>query len=200
MALRARTRHPALNVVLVSMHPMDALPALRTGEIDVALADDWDRLPAPASKGTTRFDLLEEGYEVVLPRSHPLAGEDALRLRDLAGERWCVTQEAGFSQALQSTMQAAGFSPDVALRSFNSRALVLAAEIGLGIGVIPVSADTRGSDVALVPLAEPALTRRVFALVRSGSQSSPPVRAVLEGMAEANATPDEDQLPWLAAG
>ena len=197
MALKERTRHPALKVVLVSMDPADALSALRAGGIDVALADDWSCLPAPASKGTVRFDLLNEGYQVVLPPSHPLASEQFLQLRDLAHEQWCITREHGFRDALQLTMRAAGFTPNVVLRSFNSRALVLSAEIGLGVGVIPISADTRGADVALVPLAEPALTRHVFALVRSGSQESPPIRAVLDAMTEAVAPTGSAQLPWL---
>ena len=199
MILKERSRHPALKVILVSMHPMDALSALRAGEIDIALADDWSCLPAPASKGTTRLDLLDEGYEVVLPSSHPLASEETLQLRDLAHEQWCITQEHGFREALRLTMRAAGFTPDVVLTSFNSRALVLSAEIGLGIGVIPVSADTRGADVALVPLAEPALTRQVFALVRSGSQESPPIRAVLDAMEDAVSPHGSASLPWLTA-
>jgi DNA-binding transcriptional LysR family regulator len=199
MVLNERSRHPALKVILVSMDPGDALSALRAGEIDIALADDWNCLPAPASKGTTRFDLLAEGYHVVLPLSHPLAREESLQLRDLADEQWCVTREPGFRDALQLTMQAAGFTPDVVLRSYNSRALVLSAEIGLGVGVIPVSADTRGANVALVPLAEPALTRHVFALVRSGSQESPPIRAVLDAMEDAVASAGSGSLPWLAA-
>ena len=111
--------------------------------------------------------------------------------------RWCITQEHGSREALQLTMRTAGFTPNVVLTSFNSRALVLSAEIGLGVGVIPVSADTRGANVALVPLAEPALTRHVFALVRSGSQESPPIRAVLDAMEDAVATPDGASLPWL---
>jgi len=197
MVLKERSRHPELKVILVSMHPIDALAALRAGEIDVALADDWSCLPAPASKGTTRFDLLTEGYQVVLPLSHPLASAETLRLRDLAHEQWCVTREHGFRAALQLTVRAAGFTPDVVLRSFNSRALVLSAEIGLGVGVIPISADTRGATVALVPLAEPALARHVFALVRSGSQESPPVKAVLDAMKEAVTTADSSLLPWV---
>ena len=61
--------------------------------------------------------------------------------------------------------------------------------------MIPVSADTRGANVASVPLAEPALTRHVFALVRSDSQSSPPVKAVLDAMAGAAVAADSDALP-----
>jgi hypothetical protein len=46
-----------------------------------------------------------------------------------------------------------------------------------------------------VPLAEPALTRHVFALFRSDSQDSPPVKAVLDAMAETAVAGDSDALP-----
>jgi DNA-binding transcriptional LysR family regulator len=197
MLLRERVRHPGLKLTLISMHPGDALSALRARDIDIALGDDWDCLPAIPSKDTTRFDLLSEGYQVVLPIGHPLANETSLRLSDLTREQWCVAQERGFRKALQQTMRTAGFTPNVVLWSFNSRALVLSAEIGLGIGVIPTSADTRGATVALVPLAEPDLTRRVFALVRSGSQDARPIRAVLEALKETAVWADAGSAPWV---
>ena len=62
----------------------------------------------------------------------------------------------------------------------------------------PTSADTLGASVAPVPLAEPELTLHAFALVRSGSQASPPIRAVLDAMTEAAVTADSDVMPWLA--
>jgi DNA-binding transcriptional LysR family regulator len=94
-------------------------------------------------------------------------------------------QEQRFREALRMKMKHAGFEPDVVLSSFNSRALVLAAEAGIGVSVVPVSADTRGSRVVLVPLAHESLTRHVFALVRAGSEESPPTRVVLDVMKEA---------------
>ena len=167
------------------MQPTDALSALRVGEIDIALSNEWDCQPAPAVIGTTRIELMTEGYHVVLPPSHPLANEPSLNLRDLAHEPWCLTLEQGFRAALRTRMKLAGFESNVVLSSFNSRALVLAAEAGMGVSVVPVSADSRGSRVVLVPLAEESLTRHVFALVRAGSEESPPIRVVLDGMKEA---------------
>lgn len=183
--LKVRESHPGLKVVLISMQPLDALSALRVGEIDVALSNEWACQLAPAVIGTTRIELMTERYNVVLPTSHQLAGKPMLHLRDLAHEPWCLIQEQGFRDALLMRMRLAGFEPDVILSSFNSRALVLAAEAGMGVSVVPVSADSRGSRVVLVPLAEESLTRHVFALVRAGSEESPPIRVVLDGLKEA---------------
>jgi len=185
--LRERERHPGLKLMLISMHPLDALAALRVGEIDIALSHDWECQPAPAAIGTTRVELMTETYNVVLSPSHPLAGEPRLRLRDLAHEPWCVIQEHGFREALLMQMKLAGFDPDIVLSSFNSRALVLAGEAGMGVSVVPASADTRGARVVLVPLAEASLTRHVFALVRAGSEASLPLQVVVDSLKEAAA-------------
>lgn len=187
MLLKERERHPDLTVVLISMHPLDALSALRAGEIDIALSNDWECQPAPATVGTNRIDVMTESYHVVLPPSHPLAGEPMLRLRDLAHEPWCLIQEQGFREALLTLMRLAGFDPTVVLTSFNSRALVLASEAGIGVSVVPVSADTRGARVVLVPLAEESFTRHVFALTRAGAEESLPIRVVLDSLKEAAA-------------
>ena len=77
MLLKERVRHPGLKVMLISMQPLDALSALRVGEIDIALSNDWDCHPAPATVGTTRIELMTEAYHVVLPPSHPLAERTA---------------------------------------------------------------------------------------------------------------------------
>jgi DNA-binding transcriptional LysR family regulator len=185
MLLKLRESHPGLKIVLISMQPLDALSALRVGEIDIALSNDWDCHPAPAVIGTTRIELMTEAYHVALPPSHPLANEPTLRLRDLSHEPWCLTQEQGFREAVLKTMKLAGFDPNVVLSSFNSRALVVASEVGIGVSVIPASTDTRGSRAVLVPLAEESLTRHVYALVRAGSEESPPLKVVLHAMREA---------------
>jgi DNA-binding transcriptional LysR family regulator len=184
-AIQLRKRHPDLDIVLVSMRPFRSLPALRAGELDIVISNDWDCMPATASVDMSRFDLLTESYFVALPPSHPLASQSGpLQLKDLAHESWCVTQEEVFRTALTRTMHAAGFQPHVVFESIYSRSIAGYAEIGLGIGVIPASTDVRGMDIILRPLAEPALTRHVFALIRSGSEWSPGVRTVLEAMSE----------------
>jgi DNA-binding transcriptional LysR family regulator len=152
-------------------------------------------MPAAETVGTTRHDLLTEPYFAVLPPSHPLAGDAGpLRLKELAHEPWCVTQEEAFRDALELTWRSEGFQPRVVFESIFSRAIAGAAEGELGVGVIPGSTDLRGMNVVCRPIAETSLMRRVFALVRSGSEESPPVRAILDAMDAAAALAVESRV------
>lgn len=195
MVVAERKRHPRLEIVLVSRRPFRALPALRTGDLDIVLSNDWECLPAAEIIGTTRHDLLTELYFAVLPPSHPLAGDAGpVRLMELADEPWCVTQEEAFRDALELTWRSEGFQPRIVFESIYSRAIASAAERELGVGVIPGSTDLRGMNVVCRPIAETSLLRRVFALVRSGSEGSPPVRAVLDAMDAGAALAMEAQI------
>jgi DNA-binding transcriptional LysR family regulator len=182
-----RKRFPSLELSIRELEPFRALPALRAGQIDIALSHEWDFVPFAADPSITRYDLLKEPIVVLLPPAHPLAaGGGPVRLKDLAGEDWCVAQESAASrEAVERVAQSAGFQPRVIMESNYFRAIGSAVEAGLGVGVAPLMTDLRGLDIAIRPLVEPSLTRRIFAAVRAGSGDSPAVRTVLDAMAEA---------------
>jgi DNA-binding transcriptional LysR family regulator len=182
-AMKLRERYPGLEVVLFAMPPVEALAALRVGEIDIVLSMEWERRPAAPSAGTTRHDLLTDSYVVALSPTHPLAGDDGpLRLRDLAGERWCMTREPRFREVLEQSMRAVGFKPRTVFEGTNAFGIAAACGVGLGVGIIPEGMGL--ANVVVRPLDEPTLTRHVFALVRSGSEQSMAIRKVLEAMDE----------------
>jgi DNA-binding transcriptional LysR family regulator len=181
--LKARTDFPALKITLVSVVTTKALPELRAGRFDIVLSGDWDCLPMVSTPDTTRHDLFTETYLVVMAPSHPLAGSrDPLRLRDLADEQWCLCSEEMNREAALRAMRAAGFHPQIVYEPQFSRSIATGAEAGIGIGIVPQSADLRGLDVVVRPLIELALTRHLFALVRAGSSDSPAIRVVLDAM------------------
>jgi DNA-binding transcriptional LysR family regulator len=182
-----RERFPSLQLSIRELEPFRALPALRAGQIDIALSHEWDFVPFAADPSITRYDLLKEPIVVLLPRAHALAaGGGPVRLKDLAGEDWCVAQESAASrEAVERVAQSAGFQPRVIMESNYFRAIGSAVEAGLGVGVAPLMTDLRGLDIAIRPLVEPSLTRRIFAAVRAGSGDSPALRTVLDAMVEA---------------
>lgn len=177
-------RYPNLELTVVGLEPVRAMPALRAGDLDIALSNEWDFVPAADDASFTRYDLLSEPIDALLPPGHPLAG-GPVRLKDLANERWCVAHEDMTSRrAVERAANAAGFEPHVILESNYFRAIGAAVEAGLGVGLAPRMTDLRGLDIAIRPLAEPAMNRRVFAAVRAGSGETPAIRAVLDAMLE----------------
>lgn len=177
-------RYPSLDLTVYEMEPVRALPALKAGQLDIALSHEWDFVPVPTDPGIERHDLFSEPVVVLLPRGHRLASAP-VRLAELAAERWCVAHESASSrQAVERVANSAGFEPKVIFESNYFRAIGSAVEAGLGVGVAPALTDLRGLDLAILPLVEPRMSRRIFAAVRSGSGQAPAIRAVIDAMAE----------------
>ncbi|HEY5540506.1 MAG TPA: LysR family transcriptional regulator [Coriobacteriia bacterium] len=183
--VRLTAEHPGLDLQASELEPVNSLPALRAGQLDIALSHEWDFVPMADEPSIDRYELLEEPVMVLLPLGHPLAGTP-VRLRDLAHERWCVAKESATSrQAVERVAQAAGFEPHIILESNYFRALGAAVEAGLGVGIAPLMTDLRGLNIAIQPLVEPKMSRRIFAAVRAGSGDSPAMRAVLGALQDA---------------
>lgn len=175
-------RYPSLDLIVSELEPVRAIPALKAGQLDIALDHEWDFVPLPRDPGLDRHDLLTEPIVVLLPVGHPAAG-GPVRLIDLAEDHWCVAHEsAGSRQAVTRVANAAGFEPKVVLESNYFRAIGSAVEAGLGVGIAPAMTDLRPLRIVVQPLAEPTMRRRIFAVVRKGSGSAPTMRAVLDAL------------------
>jgi DNA-binding transcriptional LysR family regulator len=175
-------RYPRLDLQIRGLEPARSLPALRAGQLDIALSHEWDLVPVEPDSSVDRHDLLSEPAVVLLPRDHRLAGRP-VKMRELANDRWCVAQETASSrQAVERLAQSAGFEPNVILESDYFRAIGAAVEAGLGVGIAPLMTDLRGIDIDIQPLADPKMSRRIFAAVRAGSGESPTIRAVLDAL------------------
>ena len=175
-------RYPSLDVIVSELEPVRAIPALKAGQLDIALDHEWDFVPLPKDPGLDRHDLLTEPIVVLLPVGHPAAG-GPVRLIDLAEDHWCVAHEsAGSRQAVTRVANSAGFEPKVVLESNYFRAIGSAVEAGLGVGIAPAMTDLRPLNIVIQPLAEPEMRRRIFAAVRKGSGSAPAIRAVLDAL------------------
>ncbi|MGB4593706.1 MAG: LysR family transcriptional regulator [Coriobacteriia bacterium] len=192
---RVIEQYPMLDVLVEELEPSRALPALKAGQIDIALSHEWDFVPLPRDPGVDRFDLLDEPVVVLLPAGHPLAS-GPVRLKDLADERWCVALESAASrQAVQRIAQSAGFEPRIVLESNYFRAIGSAVEAGLGVGIAPLMTDLRGLDIVIQPLVEPTMERRIFAAVRKGSGGAPAMKAVLDALSAVAAGLGPEALP-----
>src|SRR5574340_668365 len=69
-----RDRYPALDVTAAEFEPVRAIPALKSGQLDIALSHEWDFVPPEKEPGLDRVILLSEPVVVLLPRGHRLAG------------------------------------------------------------------------------------------------------------------------------
>jgi len=179
--LSLKREYPDLEVLTSDLDPERAVSALRAGQLDIALSYEWGLTPRPKNPDIDRHALFTEPVVLLLPAGREL--QLPVRLQDFAQEPWCMAQDEEHGRrVVEHVAHACGFEPRVVFESDNFRAIGAAVEAGLGIGLVPLMTDLRGLDVVIQPLADPRMSRRVFAAVRPGSGGSPAIHAVLDAL------------------
>lgn len=186
------TDHPGISVAYRELESDDSLPALKHGEIDLAVAYDFP--PHDPDPGLDREELFVDPLRVALPIGHEAAGARAVPLAALARERWITPEEGTWCRDLVTlACSAAGFAPHVAFESNDFRVFFELVSAGLGVAVIPGLAGAfPHPGVVVRPLRGQCMARRVFIAIRRGSGRRPAIAAMskaLRGQALHYATP-----------
>ena len=105
----------------------------------------------------TRVELLEDPMYLALPREHPLAGRERLRLEDLAEEAWVQTSRSSpCARHVVRCCHAAGFEPNVSFESDDYQTVQGLVAAGVGVALIPELALSVGARGHRHPRALPA--------------------------------------------
>ncbi len=200
-----RERYPAVELSVALADPVDSLPRLRSGELDLALSHDpLDELgaetvafsPRGAShrSGIELVHLFDDPMYVATHAGHPLAGEPALQLTAFADEPWMLatTHSCPDSRLFLQACHAAGFEPRIAFQSDDYPAILGFVAAGVGVALIP-DMVTRGirEDVVVRALEPPAKPRPILAAFPARYRS-PAAAAMLEILREVSDA-------WVAA-
>jgi DNA-binding transcriptional LysR family regulator len=176
-------RHPDLRLTTRELEPAESLPALKLGELDVALAAEYDFAPIEPDPALERHVLADDPNRLAVPAGHPAAARPSgsVPIEELAGEPWIAGREGTFCHAtVVNTCRRAGVEPDIVHRTNDfdvSYALVAA---GAGIAIVPALAGPPPAGVALIEPAGGLPLRKLFAAVRTGAVERPAVAAVLD--------------------
>ena len=178
-------RHPDLQVVTRDMEPEESLPALKLGELDLALAQEYAFAPNPPDPALERTELLDDPVRVALPAGHSLAAAKRVDLAALDAEPWIAGREGSFCHlvVVHSTRNA-GYEPRLAhiTNDFDVAYALVAA--GAGVGLVPDLAGPPPPGVVVRPVAGAPPSRRIYAAVRAGSSERPAVAAMLAALSE----------------
>lgn len=166
---------PGVVVHMSEYEPLEALDLLGRDDVDVALVYDYNLGPLALRNDMTAQQLwsLPWGLGVPSParRGH---------LSAYADHDWIVnSRNTADEDVLRTLASMAGFSPRI-LHRIDSLELVEDLIVaGHGIGLLPRGRATRRG-VRVLPLRDPAVTMRVYAVVRRGREQWPPLRVLLE--------------------
>jgi DNA-binding transcriptional LysR family regulator len=199
-AAEFRNRHPEVHLSMSEGDPEDAIPALRRGAHDLAVVYDFELEPLPEDRDLDLRPLLVERMHVALPLEHPLAGEPALRLEQLAGDSWLCGTTDGSCRALTiNSCRNAGFEPEVSFESNDYNVMQSLVAAGMGVTLVPdLALASLNPGVRIVPVAPRPPLRRVWAVSLAAGARSAATAAMVEVLEQVGAAFGE-RAPALAA-
>ena len=177
-----RERHPAVELSLSLAEPMDSLPKLKSGELEIALSFDPNDVAVPGGESIEHVHLLDDPLYLALAPDHPLANKRNLRLADLASDAWIEgTPNCACSAMLRRACERAGFSPRIAFESDDYAAIQGFVAAGVGVALIAeLALTTVRDDIVIRSLGRETPMRRIHAAALAGGYRSPATTAMLE--------------------
>jgi DNA-binding transcriptional LysR family regulator len=174
--------HPGVQLTLIEAEPPDALSALRTNDVDVALIFEHGVPPVADRRDTTMIPLLEEPLYMVTPAAKTWDGPRA-RLDTYARERWIAGCER-CREHLVASCEQSGFTPNVDFDTDDYVAVQALVAAGLGVSLLPglTLVANRQDGVRLDPVE--GLRRHVVAAVYGKPPASAPAQLLLDALTE----------------
>ena len=174
--------YPGVDLRLFEGRSPEMLPLIAAGELDLAIVPDTDPDPHP---DVELEHVMDDPFFVALPREHPLADQDELRMEDLREETWIEGRLC--MEGLRHAANAAGFEPRVAFDSsewLGKQGLVAA---GVGVALIPtLGLGAVRDDIVLRELGPDGPSRRVLIATNGCLSPAPavaPMKAILRRVA-----------------
>jgi DNA-binding transcriptional LysR family regulator len=181
-----RASYPDVELTLIEGEPEQIVPRLRAGELDLALLFEFAG-ETPLPRSMTRVELLEDPMYLALPREHPLAAEEQLRLQDLKREAWVQTsQSSPCARHVVRSCHAAGFEPSVSFESDDYQTVQGLVAAGVGVALIPeLALSFVRADIVIRALSPAPPVRQVIAATPAGARLVPAAPAMLAILQEA---------------
>lgn len=176
-----RATHPGIEVRVREAEAQEAYELLAAGEADLALSLAA-QAPGAADPRFTRVPLFADPLDVALPRDHPLARAERLRLADLAAEPWIFGGSGPWSDITRAACEAAGFRPYQGHAAVGWTAILAMVEAGMGVALVPRMAAVRRDGVVMRELTADRPVRHVVAAVRRGAEEGTAVSRVVAAL------------------
>ncbi|GAA4720214.1 LysR family transcriptional regulator [Phytohabitans rumicis] len=173
-------RHPNVRIHIHEYEPAEALTLLAADDIDLALTYEYNLAPAPVDSTIEATPLWSTAWSLGVP--HPTtatAGDSPALFERFRDHDWIVNSRSTADERVVRTIASmAGYQPRVT-HQVDSLDLVQDLIVaGFGVGLLPADQPTKPG-VRLLPVANPHVTLRAYAVVRRGRANWPPLALVL---------------------
>ncbi|RBQ15680.1 LysR family transcriptional regulator [Spongiactinospora rosea] len=183
---RSLRRHAALTLRMRQARSGRGMREVESGEVDIALVDDWYGRARERSPDQLRaFPLLRDPLVLVVPRKHPMADPDRpVVLAELRDEPWMATPDGEPSRlAVDRLLADVGGALPVPWEFEGLGTILGLVAKGIGIAAVPalaLASGVRGIVVREFPGDPPG--REVLAIARASSVNRPSVSVTLRAM------------------
>ncbi|WP_367135457.1 LysR family transcriptional regulator [Saccharothrix sp. HUAS TT1] len=171
--------HPALDLMVTELDPVDMPDALRDGRLDVALWHDYDIAPVEPDPGVDSVPLLAETVFLAVPASAGFGEDDPIgQARESA---WIVGSPGTLCHTVAIRVcQATGFTAGVRHHADDFTAVLALVAAGQGVALVPeLGAIRPPTGVRLIPL---DVHRRTRIAYRRGAGDHPAIAACVTAL------------------
>lgn len=173
MLKRFQRDYPNVEFRLLNGDYHDVEQWLAEGSIDLGFVN------LPLEQDCPCIPLREDRLLAVLPKDHPLAGEERFPLEALEREPFIGLLESSDHDA-RRVMAQAGVKPNIKFTTKDDYAIIAMVEKGLGISIMPeLLLQGRTENVRVMELSQP-MTRTIALATPAAQQNSPCVRRFTE--------------------
>jgi molybdate transport repressor ModE-like protein len=166
-------RFPSVELHFSEGEPEESIPALRRGDIDIAVTFDYPGFRGDFGRDTEAELILDDPMRVALPPGHPLAASKTVKVEALAEEDWlCGRAVSSCRELVLNVCRESNFEPKIAFESDDYQVIKGLVAAGLGVTLLPeLAGDHPG--VELRDIVPDVPLRRVWAVTREVSSRSP---------------------------
>jgi DNA-binding transcriptional LysR family regulator len=182
---RLATTHPAVALQIAEHEPFEALDLLARDAVDLALTYDYTPAPASFDRTVEVTPLWSAAWGLGVPDGDDAAGDGTSaevvgRFRD---RDWIVnSRNTADEDVVRVLASMAGFAPRVVHRADSLDLLEDLVLAGLGVGLLPVDRPA-AQGLRVLPLTEPEVRLRAYAVTRAGRARWPPLALVVDLLA-----------------
>ncbi|GAA2633802.1 LysR family transcriptional regulator [Dactylosporangium fulvum] len=171
--------HPDVRLLIHEHEPAEAFALLASDEVDLALTYGYNLAPATFDPAVHAVPLWTTAWGLGVPTAAPAGGSAVAVFAAFRDHDWIVNSRNTADERVVRTIAAlAGFEPRIAHRADSLELVQDLITAGLGVGLLPEHWPLLPGE-SLVPLTDPAVTMRAYAVTRRGRSGWPPLALVL---------------------
>ena len=179
--------YPQVRLHLSEHEPLESFDLLAADDVDLALVYDYALAPAAWPGRLTVQALWTVPWGLAVPaedrsRRGPV-GSSTDVVGGYADHAWITnSRNTADEEVVRTLASLAGFTPRIEHRIDSLELVAGLIRGGLGVGLLAHEHDDE-EGVDVLPLLDPPVTLRAYAVVRAGREAWPPLRLVLERLA-----------------